>query len=193
MRMTRLRDFLKAIASKLFERYELQRIYRLDLSGVDEAIPETEYVLRRITQSDVERCPVARIRERAGYGGEHAHGFAVFEGESIVCMSWFWDGERFRDHYLCRPAEREAVMVDLVTVDSHKGRGLAPLLTRFAAAEFKRAGFRTLHTWVWHSNSASIRSFEKAQWTCTAYLVYLKLRGLPAIHFRRKRRVPPAV
>jgi ribosomal protein S18 acetylase RimI-like enzyme len=84
-------------------------------------------------------------------------------------------------------------MVDLVTLDSHKGRGLAPLVTRFAAAEFKRDGFRRLHTWVWHSNTPSIRSFQKARWSYTAFLVYLKIRGLPPIYFRRRRSKPISV
>jgi len=188
--MNTIKKFLKAIALRVFERYELQRIYRLDLGGLGAAPPAEEYVLSRITQSDVEQCPVPGMRDRAWYGGDNSYGFAAFDGGTIVCMCWFWDDKRFQLNHLCRPAEREAVMVDLVTLDSHRGRGLASLVTKFAATELKRDGFETLHTWVWHSNTPSIRSFEKAGWVCTAFVLYFKPRGLRPFYYRHH--LPPA-
>src|ERR1700760_939690 len=99
--MSSMKNLLKGIATRVFERYELQRIYRLDLCHVDSPRPPADYMLRRISHSDVESCGVNRIRERAGYGGDDAYGFAVFEGKTIVCMTWFWGAKRFRPDHLC--------------------------------------------------------------------------------------------
>lgn len=190
--MNRIKKLLKALAAWVFTRYELQRVYRIDLREIN-TVPTpapSPYVLRRITQSDVQHCPVPRIRDRAGYGGDNSYGFAVLDANVIVCMTWVWDNKRFRPDHLCQPADREAVLVDLVTLDSHRGRGLAPLLTRFAVSQLKSDGFETVYAWVWHSNTPSIRSFEKAGWDYIAFVVYFELRGLRPISFRYRRSKP---
>jgi GNAT superfamily N-acetyltransferase len=170
-----IRQISKRLAGRIFERYALSRIYTLDLSPHAPPLPHG-IDCRRITRRDLEECPVPRIRDRAGYGGPNSHGFAVYENGSIACMCWFWEALRFQEA-IWRLQEGEVVMVDLLTLESCRGRGFAPLLIRYAADELRSDGWRRLVTWVWHSNTPSIRSFDKAGWKYIAFVIELQFRG----------------
>jgi len=171
-----MRDLFKAFATLIFRGYRLSRIYRLDLKAL-QCARYPEYDLRRINRLDVERCQDEKISERGWYGGENAYGYGLCEQGKLVCMCWFWNHRRFTDQKLWKISPNQAIMVDLVTAEEHRGRGLASILTKYAAEQLKCDGFEQLLTWVWHSNNPSIRTFEKAGWTCIAFVVNLPLFG----------------
>jgi GNAT superfamily N-acetyltransferase len=99
-----------------------------------------------------------------------------------------WDSTRFRDWKMWRIAERQAIMVDLLTVDGDRRRGLASALIAYAAAEMKRAGYQRLCAWIWHSNLPSIRTFERAGWRWLALVIQVQLLGVgPVIRVSRRR------
>ena len=171
-----MRRIFKYLSALVFRKYALSRIYVLDLAHYKPRPTPAGLDCRRISREDVETCAVARIRDRAGYGGENSDGFAVYDNGSIVCMCWFWNEHRFQEP-LWSLRHGEVIMVDLLTLDSHRGQGLAPALTNYAANEFKKDGKRRLVTWVWHSNDPSIRSFAKAGWSFIAFVIEIQFRG----------------
>ncbi len=171
-----MRDHLKTLAKLIFRGYRLSWIYRLDLKTLRFTyFPEHD--LRRITRFDVEQCPDGAINERSWYGGENAYGYGLWDQGKLVCMCWFWNHRRFMDPKLWKIAPNEAIMVDLLTVDGHRGKAFASIVTGFAAGQLKLDGFEQLVTWVWHSNFPSIRTFEKAGWVRVAFVVNLPLFG----------------
>lgn len=176
----------KWIARLLFGEYRLNRIYRFNLSEMPPPTAGDPLNNRQrldcIEQSDVELARDERMRDHRWYGGENSYGFGLWEHDELISMTWFWNNRRFQDGGICELAENEVIMVDLLTAESHRGRGLAPILTQFAARELKRGGFETLYTWVWHSHSASIRTFQKAGWTYCAFVTEVNL-----LHLRRLR------
>ena len=172
-----MRSLVKRIAGLVFAEYRLNRIYRLDLQSYQCCLPNAECILRRITQNEVQKCPDEKLRGRSSYGGENAYGFGAWVSGNLASMCWFWNNQRFNDAELWSIGPRDAFMVDLITSDSHRGRGLAAIVTQFAASELKRDSFETAITCVWHSNYPSIRTFEKAGWRYVAFVLNLQPRG----------------
>jgi GNAT superfamily N-acetyltransferase len=134
----------------------------------------------------MESAADARIREHAWYGGDDAIGFGLWESGDLVSATWFWTNRRFRDSGIWTLGDDEAIMVDLLTAESHRGQGFAPILTIFAAEELRKQNFRALYTWVWHSHRSSIRNFEKAGWTYIAFVAEANLLRLRRIRLVRE-------
>jgi L-amino acid N-acyltransferase YncA len=72
----------------------------------------------------------------------------------------------------------EAKVLYLETVVSARGRGVAPTLLRYAAAEMRNSGYERLYARIWHSNHASVRAFEKAGWRQHRIIVDFAVLGL---------------
>jgi ribosomal protein S18 acetylase RimI-like enzyme len=46
----------------------------------------------------------------------------------------------------------EAALVYIITAESHRGRGFAPIVTQFAAAHLQKHGYRRMYAWIWHDH-----------------------------------------
>src|SRR5579864_9334097 len=64
--------------------------------------------------------------KRSWYGGDDAHGFALFQNDELACLCWFWGPRRFNDPLLWTLRENEAMLADIVTAPSYRGRNFAP-------------------------------------------------------------------
>jgi ribosomal protein S18 acetylase RimI-like enzyme len=170
----------KALMRAVFRDYELNRIYRKPLAPLaDDGPPSGTRIERLLTKEQVATSPDARIRSHDWYHGEHARGWGLWEGDRLLCITWFWtpnDPRAQRDFPFM--AADEAVMVDLLTAPECRGRNYAPAITRHAERALAEEGFRRVWTWVWHSNIPSQRVFEKAGWTYDHFLAVFALRGL---------------
>lgn len=165
-----IRRSLKAIAALLIGPYRFNRIYRLATTDIE---PE---IAQGVTIGRLENLPLSSVgsdelRDRFCYGGEDAYGYGLFLEGRLAAVCWFWGPRRFYDPLLWRLAKDEAILVDLVTASSYRGRGFAPLLIRHASADMGRAGWNALYTWMWHTHRASYHAFEKAGWRQIAWVL----------------------
>jgi L-amino acid N-acyltransferase YncA len=60
--------------------------------------------------------------------------------------------------------------MEILTREAFRGRGYAPVLLQYAVREMKQNRFKSLYAWIWHSNIASVRAFEKAGWRYIAFV-----------------------
>jgi len=174
-----LKSQLKCLGHRLLQDYQLNRIYHQDLGDAPTPVEQQQPPGARISVIDspkvIDDSPDQRIRDHAWYAGEHAIGYGIWEADQLVCMCWFWtpgrEGfpERFADL-----GEHEAIMVDLLTSPARRGKGYALAIIRYAERDLARRGYRSLWTWVWHSNTPSVRVFTKAGWRYRYFLVEMK-------------------
>jgi ribosomal protein S18 acetylase RimI-like enzyme len=175
-----LKAVIKALLRAVFREYELNRIYRkpIDRQPAIDAPAGTRIAPLR-SKEQVATSPDPRIRSHDWYHGEHARGWGLWEGDRLLCITWFWtprDTRAQRDFPFM--AADEAVMVDLLTAPECRGRNYAPAITRHAEQSLADEGFRRVWTWVWHSNTPSQRVFEKSGWTYDHFLAVFSLRGI---------------
>lgn len=177
-----LRSCAKQVARSLLGDYKIYRIYELDLAGmgdIDFIIPaERGYKCREVSKKDVLAAADEGVRERAFYGGDGALAFAVCWQGEIVCLQWYWFGDRYLQRNFWPLKEREAKSIDLYTVPSHRGQGLATMLKVYAAGEMRKKGFRSLYSRIWHSHVASCRVSEKAGWRNMALVLEFHPLGI---------------
>jgi len=173
---------LRRLARLILGDYEFFRIYRYDLETTEPFDPSNHqdagYLFRKVNQEEVLSAANSLIRDRSGYGGDDAIGYAVFYADEIVCLQWYWHGERYKKRNFWPLREDEAKSVDIITVEAHRGKGLATALKLYSANDLKSSGFNRLYSRVWHSNHPSIRVNEKAGWSYIAFVIEFSLFGL---------------
>ena len=163
-------------AAVLLGPYRFNRIYRLAAMSVAPTMPSGISCQRlegSLTAVDID----PEVRARASYEGDDAYGYGLFLDGRLAAVCWFWGSRRFNDPTLWVLGTNEAIFVDLMTATRCRGQGLAPLLIQYASAELRRTGWDQLYTWMWHTHSASYRSFEKAGWTQIAWVFEIRPFG----------------
>jgi len=168
-----------------YERYE---IYALSLTGLAlwDLSPWTEqgFEFRTLEADDLTSSPHADIRVRAFYGGAGADGFGVFKDGELISLQWYWHGDRYRQRNFWPLKDGEAKSVELFTLDSYRGQGLATALKAYSAHEMQSRGYTRLISRIWHSNRPSRRVSEKLGWTNIAQVTVIYPFGIKAFKIR---------
>jgi len=168
-----MHPLLKRFATFFFGSYRLVRVYTKNLDTQAQAASE-KYDIRALDWPEqFNASDDQRLRDHGLFAGEDAMGFGLWEGELLVCECVFWTHVRFRDSALGPVASDVAVLVDMLTAERARGRGYAHAVLRHAEAALGRAGYRRVMGQVWHSNLASIRTFDKAGWEYSHFVVEL--------------------
>lgn len=174
-----MKEILKAFARLVFAEYQLLRVYVVD-TKVREIEPVHRIRLGRIAEEELvlHEAKDSDLQSHAWYAGEHSTGFGLWEAGRLVCLCWIWTHNHpSLPKHFAQIGTDEAVLMDIITASSSRGKGYAPMLIRHAESEMGKQGYRRLWAWIWHSNTPSIRSFTKANWTYSHFLVELRVRG----------------
>lgn len=173
--------------------YECYRVLRVSLAREERAsapsLPEG-FRFAEVSAGDVLGSNDMLIRDCDWYGGLGALGFAIRDArDDIVCLQWYWFGERYQRAAFWEISSSEAASVHLVTLPVHRNRGLATELKRASARAMAQRGFTALYSRIWWTNAASLRVSEKQGWqrVGTTLRVRLPLRAAP-LSFRWRAR-----
>jgi ribosomal protein S18 acetylase RimI-like enzyme len=168
-----LKEPMKQLVRVVFPHYELNRVYRFDTEQLAFEPPEGAVLAPIRDRGAIDASAVDEtIRTHGWYAGDHAYGFGLWTNAKLVAMTWFWTRDRpGLPPWFATLREDEAVMMDLITSPAFRGHGYASVITNYSASELRKRGYRRLWTWVWHSNTPSIRSFEKAAWIYDHFLI----------------------
>lgn len=178
-----MKNLIKWILRILFKDYQFNRIYFIDLPTSDAQIHDQMLGVETIkvveSQEQFAFAPDQRIRDHAWYLDKHANVYGVYTGDELVCVCSFWSAghPNIRSRFSTLKGN-EAVMVDLLTAPECRGKGYALAITRFAENDLFLKGYQRLWTWVWHSNTPSIRVFNKAGWNCSHFLLEFQPYGM---------------
>jgi GNAT superfamily N-acetyltransferase len=180
----RVKRAFKEAVTFLLGPYRFNRVYRWRVNDAELQVPHGMSV-ERLEGSSFESTPSTELRDRFSYGGHDAYGYGLsFEG-CLAAVCWFWGPRRFDDPLLWSLEDGEAIMVDLVTASAFRGQGLASVLIRYASADMRRAGWKSLYTWMWHTHRASYHAFERAGWHQIAWVLEIHPFGIPqALRFQ---------
>jgi len=182
----RMRDLVKRAARFVLGDYQINRIYAISLADVSVRNLDAHLApgqrLAWLTEKDLESASEERLRRRRWLCGADAYGFGLWEGDLLVSMCWCWNHRRSLGS-IWSLNDDEAALVDIITAESHRGRGLAPVLIQFASQELKKMNIRRLYAWIWHNHRASLRSFEKSGWTYCAFVTEVNLFRLRRLRF----------
>lgn len=116
--------------------------------------------------------------------GSDLYGYRI-EGQLVgVAVGWF--GPRYGDHNFWPLGESEAHLIEMRTTEAARGRGVATVLMRVAAADYARRGFTRIFGRVWHSHEASHKVLSRAGFRkCGRVWQFEPFGVFPKIQWRR--------
>lgn len=164
---------LKSIAGFLLGRYTIFKIYMIDGPSGPQP-PKLNVTFATLDDVDeLARSHRPELRALVGFFGYGAHAFGAWVDGRLVAASFYWAGNRYKDHELWPLSEREAKLVRIATSLEFRGRGIAAGLICFSTARMYELGYGRLYAKIWHSNKASIATFSKAGWRHVATVVHV--------------------
>lgn len=120
------------------------------------------------------------VQKLAEYAGKDAIGLRAKLNGEVVGGCWFWFGDRYRtEREFVILANDEAKLVQITVAEKYRRQGIAQALLEAAAKTAAARGFRRVLCRIWHSQTASIRAFEKAGWKYQYTAVVARPFGLP--------------
>ena len=179
-----MRKLLSGLLRLIFSDYQLNRIYSFDLDGhadvAVDSLSRGEQIRILTSQDEFTAATDERIRDHAWFLTEdHSRVYGIFLEGELLCVCCFWEsGHGQMPVRFANLGAKEAAMADLLTAPECRGRGYAPIITRFAHRDYFDRGYQKLWTWVWHSNVPSIRMFQKVGWRYCYFLVELRIRPM---------------
>jgi ribosomal protein S18 acetylase RimI-like enzyme len=178
---------LRGLARLVLGEYEIYRIYSRDLTAETRATPAPGVVLRSIgSEDEIKGSPDPELQRQSIYAGPGAQGFGAWIEGVLAGVCWYWSSERYRRDRNFWPLEDGDVkLVQIAVGAAFQGRGVGQTLMAHAEHEMARQGARRAYARIWHSNTPSIRLFERAGWKPIAQVTILKPLGLKLRQERR--------
>lgn len=132
---------------------------------------KSKFSVRTVDEHALQSSAEPLLREQAHYLGQESHAYACLFDDRIAGVCIYWFGERYRKRNFWPLKEGEAKLVQIVSVSEMRGRGVATALIATSCCDMKERGFRRTYARIWHSNTASLRAFERAGWMRVALVL----------------------
>ncbi len=168
-----MKAFAKKLAHALLGEYAAYYIYARAAGG-EVKTPATTTQPFRFAQVDASLLYAshdALIREQADYAGQEANAYACFADDRIVGVCFYWFGQRYLQRNFWPLANGEAKLVQIIALPDMRGRGVATQLIEWSWREMMQQGFQKTYARIWHSNTPSLRAFERAGWARVALVL----------------------
>lgn len=168
-----MKTFAKKLAQLLLGEYAAYYIYTCGAaqSLTSPSSTNTQYRVTSIDESTLACNDDPLIREQSGYAGSGAHAYACLDNGRIVGVCFYWFGDRYLKRNFWPLAEGEAKLVQIIVHPERRGCGLGTLLVTASFQDMVRKGYRQVYARIWHSNTPSLRAFERAGWTRVALVI----------------------
>ncbi len=152
--------------------YSIFRIYRVSTAAGRVALNAPTFAFGDADPLVLAQSEDAWIRAQRVYLGQGSHAFACTSGDAIVGLCFFWLADRYnRDRNFWTLCGGEAKLVQVVTRADMRGRGVATGLIAHATAQMLSVGFDRIYARIWHSNTPSLRAFQRAGWRQIATVI----------------------
>lgn len=168
-----MKELLKSLLHKLLAEYSIYWIYRCDkqdLPADSDSLPP----IHALSAKESETLPPGAMQDQAGFLGTEAKAYTFRENNRVTAICIFWYGQRYatRNFWPLKPGE--AKLVQVITDPDFRGKGAATALIHQASKAMLSEGFERLFARVWHSNTPSLKAFERAGWKRVSLAIELK-------------------
>ncbi len=161
-----MKEIIKKLARAILGDYSAYQIY--ESSSEQARMPEpqdrTTFRVLPVDALVISSSTELLIREQAGYAGPGAQAYACFDGSRMVGVCFFWSGSRYQSRNFWALKDGEAKLVQIVSVPDMRGHGVATMLIEQSRRDMMQRGFTKAYARVWHSNTPSLRAFDRAGW-----------------------------
>lgn len=169
---TRIKEYAKQLTHMLLGEYSIYYVYTVAAQDSLPKLPDSAaaYSVSAVDESDIRASPDALIQEQLGYAGAGAHAYACFEGGRIVGICFYWFGDRYLKRNFWPLKTGEAKLVQIISLPEARGRGVAARLVSASCQQLLKNEYTRVYARIWHSNTPSVRAFERAGWARIALI-----------------------
>ena len=188
-----MKEVVKKLAQILFGDYSAYKIYSRSKADASPSHPTTTATFRiePVDEFAINSSAEPLIREQVGYAGPGSHAYACFDDGRIVGICFYWFGDRYLRRNFWPLVDGEAKLVQIISLPEMRGRGIATMLITLSCRHMMQTGFRQLYARIWHSNTPSLRAFERAGWMQVAFVLEINpLRQIQPIRIRLNFKSP---
>lgn len=187
-----MKRIFKQLLHLLFGDYAVFHIYTCATATTTPPCspPPVRFTVREVGAAELARSTDGLICEQTGYLGDDSFAFACFDGERIVGVCFYWFGARYKTRNFWPLAEHQAKLVQIITVPEMRGHQVASTLIALSTQAMVRKGFDCNFARIWHSNTPSLRAFERAGWSYVVTVLEvnpLRLRRPLRLQFRHHK------
>ena len=168
---------MKALAKKLAHiflgEYAGYYVYAQSAEGAQQAAMQitSNFSVCKVDASVIHAHTNAIIKEQAAYAGMESHAYACFDEDRIVGVCFYWFANRYLKRNFWPLTAGEAKLVQIISLPEMRGRGVATTLVVRSCADMMQQGFHQTYARIWHSNTPSLRAFERAGWRRIALVI----------------------
>lgn len=178
-----MKELVKKLASMVLGEYSAYYIYASpvgDASPTRSGMTET-FRVERVDAFALESSADPWVRDQAGDAGPDSQAYACFDDDRIAGLCFYWFGHRYLQRNFWPLADGEAKLVQIISHPDMRGRGIATQLVVSSLQDMVQHGFCRAYARIWHSNTPSIRAFERAGWVRVALILEINplRRSLP--------------
>ena len=161
-----IKEIVKIIARWLLGDYSAYLIYTnvTKKTFTEEAGVNAKFKVSPVDSEDIGASTDSLIREQVGYAGSGSHAYACFDQDRLVGVCFYWFGERYLERNFWPLKNGEAKLVQIITLPDARGAGVASTLIAQSCRDMGTKGFTKTFARIWHSNTPSIKAFERAGW-----------------------------
>lgn len=168
-----MKSLAKKLARAVLGDYSIYDVYARSPSANAQAgfAASNDVVVRPVDEPALRAQNDPSLREQSGYAGAGSLAYAAYVGDRMLGVCFYWFGDRYRTRNFWPLQADEAKLVQIWVHPDARGRGVA---TRLIAKSFEAVvehGFRRSYARIWHSNTPSLKAFERAGWTRIARVV----------------------
>jgi GNAT superfamily N-acetyltransferase len=191
-----VRDLLRTVAHWLFGDYRFYHVREVDAAPVPESPPWDGRIGPITNLADLAGAKDHTIRAHGSVNRELGYyAFGAWVGDELASFVILASQKALTLKSVWPLEDGEAMLAQVTTEESFRGRGIAPILINYTARKMGELGFRRLYATIWHSNATPMWVFDKAGWQRFAFLMVVYPFGTKRpgrFVWRRTTRQPPA-
>lgn len=104
------------------------------------------------------------------------------EDKDICRLTLLW-GNEYKKRNFIKLDQGEAKVISVITAEGYRNKGYAVKLLYCSEGFALKMGIDRLYARIWHSNIASIKTFEKAGWSKSYIKISFKIFNIVPIKF----------
>lgn len=168
-----MKPLAKKLAHILLGEYSAYYVYAQSAKGALQAATQitSNFSVQKVDASIIYAHTNPIINEQADYAGIESHAYACFDEDRIVGVCFYWFASRYLKRNFWPLAPGEAKLVQIISLPEMRGRGVATTLVVRSCADMMQQGFHQTYARIWHSNTPSLRAFERAGWGRIALVI----------------------
>lgn len=168
-----MKEIVKKLIRLLLGDYSAYVIYTNVTGQAAHGQTETQATFKvlPVDSTDIDACAEPLIREQVGYAGPGSYAYGCFDQGRLLGVCFYWFGARYLKRNFWPLQAGEAKLVQIITLPQMRGAGVATLLISQSCRDMAARGFTKAFARIWHSNTPSIKAFERAGWVRIALVL----------------------